>query len=264
MFQLLALRRKHAKWLDLSKTKGSLAPKHSQTLIVSINQQAKNLKEGQYKDTLGFKNLTNDKGTTSRAVVLDVAEREIWRLHVTGYETDEFKLKALQGKNLVATTCGIRFNYKLWVDFVIRKKKGKWIYEHGKITVANVGYGSMFDPQIWAIKPLKCKYCSTVKNLKSKSISGKLSSGKSVRFLWKDIRPRINVEAKIKVPCKPMPKCAAWGKTRLFISDTFFHRMTAHVHPLVNGYHKNYKVVLPSDGDRWVNYDVSLKRLYPK
>lgn len=252
-----------AAWLDALRASGRLDPGESAQLEVRINDKARALDEGTHRTQIRFRNVTDGRGDTARPVTLEKGEEERWRLHITGYEADEFKIHVIKDNQWAKSQVGIRYNYKLWVDFTIRKRKGKWEYKEGKITVAEVGMGSLYDPSYWVHKRLRCENCDEVTRLKGTAIGGTVSEPKSVELRFRDIRARIPVEAKITVPCKPMPRCSEWG-SNLYISDTFFHRMNEFEFPLQDGHTGNHKVETPSDRERWVNYDYSLRRLHPK
>ena len=59
-------------WTTLSAAAGTLAPRESTTVTVSINAGADLLPAGEYGDTITFTNTTSGSGTTSRAVTLTV------------------------------------------------------------------------------------------------------------------------------------------------------------------------------------------------
>ena len=60
-------------WLTLSLTSGTLAAGASTTVVATVNSNANSLPEGTYADTIGFTNVTNGIGTTSRAVALTIS-----------------------------------------------------------------------------------------------------------------------------------------------------------------------------------------------
>ena len=63
-------------WLALSAFHGHLAPGQGTDLKVSLTEAAKQLAEGEYKDTLSFTNTTSGKGSTTRAATLPVGAEE--------------------------------------------------------------------------------------------------------------------------------------------------------------------------------------------
>ncbi len=62
-----------AVWLTLSATNGSLAAGTSTNVIANVNTNAISLAVGNYSDTIGFTNVSNGDGNTTRAVTLDVS-----------------------------------------------------------------------------------------------------------------------------------------------------------------------------------------------
>jgi PKD repeat protein len=63
---------KTANWLTLSATSGSLAGGASTTVTVSVTANANSLAAGTYSDSIGFTNVSNGAGNTSRSVSLTV------------------------------------------------------------------------------------------------------------------------------------------------------------------------------------------------
>ncbi|MBI2929695.1 MAG: S8 family serine peptidase [Verrucomicrobia bacterium] len=61
-----------ANWLSLSASSGTLAAGASATVTLSLNSLAAELIPGTYSDAVQFRNLTNSRGDTSRAVALVV------------------------------------------------------------------------------------------------------------------------------------------------------------------------------------------------
>jgi hypothetical protein len=250
---------KKADWLSLDTTSGSLGPGQSAAVTVSVNvPAAEKLEEDTYKDTLTFTNTTNGKGNTSRPAELTIGEEQDWQVFLTGYEIDEMNP---YWKITTKVRGAIRFDYKLRGEFTIAKKKGKWQYKKGVITLAEVGLSNLYEPlKVWLIKPLNCQNCSQVMNLKGTPLSGHVD-GNEVKLHWGNQRPRVEVEAKIVVPCTPMPDCAQW-KQRLYISEEFLDRVNDVFLPL-----KHEGVVTPPEpivspqGSRWINYTFTLRRL---
>jgi len=251
---------KTAKWIGLSSTGASLSPGQTQTVQVKIKSTAKNLSNGSYKDTVTFTNLTNGKGTTSRPVNLEVGEMQKWLLFLNGYEKNEYKIPGWKTLSGTPIQYGARFDSSFRVEFTIVKKKGKWNYKKGTIILSNVGYGTLYDPTYWAHKPFKCFHCSDIKNLTGKSISGTIS-GNQVRLFWPNIRPRVDTVGQFKKPCKPMPGCSKW-KSISYYSDEFLDRAGDHFLLLKHNHKKNIPVINPSKL-QWINYNYTLRRLYP-
>jgi len=60
-------------WVSLDQTGGTLAAGGSTTVTVSINSNASTLGAGSYSDTVYFTNLTNNNGSTTRSVSLQIS-----------------------------------------------------------------------------------------------------------------------------------------------------------------------------------------------
>ena len=251
-------------WLSVSAASGTLAPGAVASVMVRPNDKARKLKEGVHKSTLAFTNKTNGRGNTHREVILDVGKEEKWRIHISGYETSKGSVAVFQSGSWVRAYYGVRFNYKIWIDFTIRRQKGKWKYKKGNYSVADVGQGSLYDSVLWTHKSIKCvRNCNKIRALKGSGITGTIVPAKSVRLNVKDIRPEAEVEAILKLKCRPMPACMTW-ESATFTSDTFMDRIDDIVFPLINGHSDKRKVVSPGKKDHWVNYSYSVRRLHPK
>ncbi len=250
---------KKADWLKLDPAGGSLAPGGSVMVTVSVDvSAASKLTEDIYKDTITFTNTTNGKGNTTRPTDLTIGEEQKWRVFLSGYEIDEMDP---YWKITTRVRGAIRFDYKLRGEFAIAKKKGKWLYKNGTITIADVGLSDLHEPlEVWHVKQLKCQNCSQVTNLKETPLSGTVD-GNEVKLAWGKIWPKVPVEARIKCTCKPMPDCAQW-KTRLFTSSEFFDRINNVALPLVHeGVVTPKKPIESPQGLRWINYTYTLRRL---
>lgn len=250
---------KKATWLKLDNTGGSLAPGGSVTVTASVDVPvASKLTEDTYKDTITFTNTTNNKGNTTRPADLTIGEEQKWQVFLTGYEIDEMDA---YWKITTKVRGAIRFDYKLRGEFTIAKKKGKWQYKGGTITIADVGLSNLYEPlEAWMVKPLKCINCSLVQNLKGTPLAG-FVEGNEVKLGWGTHWPKTLVTAKIAIPCKPMPKCADWGD-RLFVSTEFFDRVNLVPLPLKHeGTVGPKKPIVSPQGLRWINYTYTLRRL---
>ncbi len=258
---------KKAKWLTLSKKNGTLAPKQSVCVTVTVNEKAKDLKDGEYTEAIEFINKTDGKGTTARKVLLDVGEEQKWRLFLTGFEKREYKIPKWRTANNKAIYYGGRFNYKLRVEFTIKKKKGKWTYKNGTITIAEVGYGTLYDTEAWEIRNQQNKFFSRVAALKGNSIGGKITGNKLVLSWDRPTPPPLReLEARIKFPCTPMPDCKKWGKIQ-YASEQFFLQTCYHKLTLEHGWTSPLEkpfVRGRSDELCWLRYNYTLRRICPK
>ena len=259
---------KTAKWLDVSNSTGTLAPGSKTKVTVSVNETAKKLKEEEYKDEVKFINLTDGSGNTSRKVILDVGEEQLWRVFFTGLEKRQYEIPKWKTPDNKPIRYGGQFNYKLRVEFTIKKKKGKWTYKTGLITIAEIGYGTLYDPTYWSTKNEKNKNFSQITNLKGKSINGTVD-GKKVRLSWPIPKPspKRYVEALFRQSCKPMPECQQW-KAIEYASDEFLDRAGDHYLVLKDGWvspqAKPFIIERPSNKLRWLNYRYVLKKIAPK
>jgi len=259
---------KTAQWLDVSNSTGTLAPGGAANVTISINESAKKLNDEEYKDEVKFINLTDGSGNTSRNVILDVGEEQKWRLFFTGYEKRQYEIPKWKTPDNKPIRYGGQFNYKLRVEFTIKKKKGKWRYKSGIITIADLGYGTLYDPVYWGTKNETNKNFSQVTNLKGQSISGTVD-GNKVRLYWQVPKspPVRYVEALFKKSCKPMPECKQW-KAIEYASDEFLDRAGDHYLLLKDGWEspqaKPFIIERPGDKLCWLHYRYVLKKIAPK
>jgi hypothetical protein len=259
---------KKANWLDISKTSGTLGPKEVSEVKISINESAKTLKEGLYDDEIEFINTTDGSGNTSRKVFVDVGEEQLWRLFFTGMEKRQYEIPKWKTPNNEPIRYGGQFNYKLRADFIIKKKKGKWTYKSGVITIADITYGTLYDPTYWGTKNEKNKNFSQITQLVGQNINGTVD-GNQVRFYWQvPIPPPMRyVEAQFKLACKPLPDCKQW-KAIEYVSDEFLDRAGDHFLNLKDGWESPqanpFIIERPSDKLCWLNYRYVLKKIAPK
>jgi hypothetical protein len=245
---------KKEKWVSLSKDNGSLSPKESTTVRVTINEEARSLKEGVYKDRIDFVNLTNGKGNTSRSVVLDVGEEQTWLVKLTGQETVDYGGKLIRvmmnGKwKNITVDYGVRFDYALGAEFTVKKKKGKWIYvqEKSRITDASVRCSLNYDPTVFFIIRHKCLNSEKLGELVGSSLSGNVS-GESVRLFWPLVRPVAEVESKIKL--KHDSNSHKESSRNLFESAIFLETTHDHDLPLTDGVEKEIPKTMRSHKDQ--------------
>ena len=259
---------KTAQWLDVSNSTGTLAPGSKTSVKISINESAKKLKEEEYKDEVKFINMTDGSGNTSRKVILEVGEEQKWRLFFTGYELRQYEIPKWKTPDNKPIRFGGRFDYKLRVEFIIKKKKGKWKYKEGLVTIADINYGTLYDPTYWGTKNEKSKYFYKITSMKGKNINGTVD-GNKVRLFWPRPQPPPEryVEALFRKPCIPMPECSIW-KAIEYASDEFLDRAGDHYLVLKDGWvspqKKPFTIERPNDELRWLNYRYTLKKIAPK
>jgi hypothetical protein len=142
-------------------------------------------------------------------------------------------------------------------EFVTRREGEDWVFRYGEITSAEVRVTTLHEPVgAWELKPPDCRDCADVSN--RSRLRGEVSDGDLI-LRWGPIRPRVEVEARVIAPCTPMPRCAEWGR-RLFVSETFFDRVSTHPVPLEEGSSTSDPVIDPQ-GSSWVEFTYALQRI---
>lgn len=234
-------------WLGLSATEGTLEPRQTSNVIVSINEQAaKTLKAGDYKDTVTFTNVTNGTGNTTRQATLSTVEEQTWRVSLTGQETDDvggqlMYMKVKDKWKYREIDFGVRFNYtKLTAEFTIKKVKGKWKYKEGKITSATVTPIQVFDPSVFFVKSTVCRNCDRVNGLAGTSINGEVD-GNTVRLAWPKITTIVSVQNKLKLESGSKEESHKGYSSNEFYSECFFDYACNHDLPLKEGELKPFK-----------------------
>jgi hypothetical protein len=230
-------------WLALSASSGSLAPGQGTDLKVTVTEAAKQLGEGEYKDTLSFTNTTSGKGNTTRAATLLVgAEEQTWRVMVTGW----FREARRKGK----ITQAVKFNWDLTGEFVIKKDRGKWVYKDGKVKAAKVIPVEDFQPKgmytcsVWLCKAGKAPIGFYV----GQPIVG-FVTGNAVHLTWLPFNP----EACVK--CQPnQPNLPPMPYELNFQSYQFTDQISAESYPLQNK-------TFPPVKKEGLYYTVTLKRI---
>jgi hypothetical protein len=245
---------KTASWLDLSSTSGVLQPSASTTVTASISVKAqKELKEGEYKDTLIFTNMTNGKGNTSRAVKLEKSELQCWQVTVTGFEVDDsmtptsYKDKDETIKSLIKK---VRFDWKLGGSFILLKEKGVWIFKSGKVTSASVLPIPEFAPSgIYQCQVVVCPKKAPITSLVGSSIFGHVSGG-NIQLHWPPAMPSGCLQCKTNAAGLPKTPYEAE-----FQSVDFTTQIGLESHPLKDGYTMTFTK------KKWLQYTISLKKL---
>lgn len=242
-------------WLALSATGGKLVPGQSMDLKVSLTDAAKQLEEGEYKDTLTFTNTTSGKGNTTRAATLLVgAEEQTWRVMVTGWFREPLPWDGLvfvdangQKTKIIKA---VKFHWDLNGEFVIKKDRGKWVYKDGKVTAAKLKPIEDFQPKgiyscsVWLCKVGKAPIGFYV----GKPIVGSFT-GNRVQLRWWPFNPAACVSCQPKHPNLPQMPYEAQ-----FESGEFISQISAASYPLQNQTFPPVK----KDG---LYYTVTLKRI---
>jgi hypothetical protein len=182
-------------------------------------------------------------------------EEQEWKVVLTGQETDDMGGKTLwlkTGRETRQTTVdfGVRFDYKLVAQFTLRKRKGKWVYENGKILEAKVGVSQVFDPAVFSVPEIKCKNPEKIAGLKGRAIRGEAGES-GVRLFWPNIRVEASAKNKMKIGPEPKEKIQQGYSLNWFVSDDFLQTAASHVLPLKDGAAPPFEVTKKSANDRF-------------
>lgn len=246
---------KKANWINVDKTGGTIPPKGTAEVTVSINVPvASKLPEDTHKDTIVFTNATDGKGNTTRPAEVSLAEEQTWKATVTGW----FK-EALKWDGLVFTDANgkkskiikaVKFNWDLTGEFVIKKDRGKWVYKDGKVTTAKLTPIEDFQPKgIYSCSAWLCKAGKVpIGFLVGKPIVG-FVTGNRVQLRWWPFNPAACVSCQPKHPQLPQTPFEGY-----FESGEFISQISSESYPLQN---KTFPPV-KKDG---LYYTVTLKRI---
>jgi hypothetical protein len=229
-----------AAWLSAAPAHGDLAPGASTEVAVALTEKVKSLPDGLHEDTFSFVNATNGRGSTTRPARVDVGEVQVWRVRLTGQETDDMGGSLLYLKlekiwKQVTVDYGVRFDYDLTAEFRIKKKKGVWTYDRGTILKAWISPPSgNFDPTVFFIHKIVCKNCNAVPNLKGASIGGEVNGG-TFRLFWPKVTTIATVYNSLKLQHDSKDESHKGTSANHFESAEFFDRANAHELPLKNG-----------------------------
>lgn len=249
---------KGAPWLDLSQTNGSLSPGQKTTLTLVINDQAKDLAEGIHKDQLFFTNATDGNGNSIRNVEVDCGEEQCWQVNISGFEIDEMDP---YWKITTHVRGAIQFNFKFLADFKIKKKEGKWKYKEGVIKSADLAVENLYEPKdAWECKPISSDYLKNIKTLEGVNIDGVITDDNQVNLFWPNLKIELNMDARIIVPCKPLPICAEWG-SRIYKPEQFFLNLREIPIKLVNGAQEKIDSKVDPQGVKWLSYEYKILKI---
>ena len=227
-------------WLALSAFHGHLAPGQGTDLKVSLTEAAKQLAEGEYKDTLSFTNTTSGKGNTTRAATLLVgAEEQTWRVSLSGMDLDDmggtmFWMKEAGKIKQVTFDYGVRFDFKLGAEFTIKKVQGKWKYVNGTITEADVKATSNYDKDVFDVTKVVLKGGAAFAALKGAWIGGQVGSG-TVQLTWPNKFVGATVYSKLKLAHDSKEQSHKGEGINEFASEDFVPRAAGHQLPLKDG-----------------------------
>jgi hypothetical protein len=241
-------------WIQPSPTAGTLGPGQSAKVTLSIDRsQAAGLPDGTYQDSVRFVNSTNGSGTTARPVELKKEEIQVWRATVTGFEVDD-KLKPTLFKDKDGTRKTLhkkmRFDWELVGEFKLRKEKGKWKFDSGRVVSARATPVPDFTPPgIYTCQTVACAGKPPVSTMAGDPIFGQLSGG-NIRLSWPPRQPSGCLTCTTSHPAFPKTPYDA-----LFQSNDFTTQIGLEYFPLKNG-------PAPTVTKRtWLRYAYTFKRL---
>lgn len=247
---------KKVNWLNLDGTSGSIPPKGSATVTVSVNVPvASKLLEDTYKDTVSFTNTTNGKGNTTRPAEVTLGEEQKWRVTVKGWERETMAWDGLtftdeSGKKTKFTKA-VKFDWLLTGEFTIRKDRGKWVYKEGKVTVAKLTPAADFQPKhLYDCSIGDCLGKAKFATYVGEHLVGTMTPSNRVLLRWWPRNPAACVSCKPKHPNLPKDLYEAQFESKEFISQ-----ISAQSYPLLN------KTFAPVKHQDWLYYTVTLQRL---
>lgn len=246
---------KKANWLNIDKTGGTLPPKGTAEIAVSINVPvAGKLPEDTYYDTILFTNATDGKGSTTRPAEVSLGEEQTWRVMVTGWLRDTIKWDGLvftdeNGKKSKILQA-VKFNWDLTGEFVIKKDRGKWVYKDGKVTAAKLQPFEDFQPKgIYSCSVWLCKAGKVpIGLLVGKPIVG-FVVGNRVQLRWWPFNPAACVSCQPKHPHLPQTPFEGF-----FESGEFIDQISSESYSLQNK-------TFPPVEKEGLYYTVTLKRI---
>ncbi|MGD9604079.1 MAG: hypothetical protein AB7V59_19870 [Gammaproteobacteria bacterium] len=255
-----------APWLAVSPAGGVIAPNASLAVTVALTGDFRTWDDGVYRERIDFRNVTTHRGDTYRPAELHVKPHR-WQVTLTGHETD---YKSASGKVRPGERLDMRFQYTLKGTFEIGRKKGKWRYQNGVATAADLQLKPLIlPPDWWNVKPPYCFNCPTsFKIVAGRPLGGILHPpgdpvATAVQLSWWPFYPKARMWAQLKphVTCTPMPQCrnsaTYQGGLTEYGSDHFHQRVSAEEVPLKDGPHP-YSPLKDADRMRFV---YTLKRV---
>jgi len=193
--------------------------------------------------------------TTEQTTTTTKPETQRWQVSISGYEIDEMNR---YWRITTQVRGALRYDYNLQGEFTLRKVDGKWVFDTGKITFAEVEIKTEYQPEgSWGIQEISCPQCDRISA--GRTLGGTVT-GDDLRLSWGTFRPEVKIYARIIVPCRPMPDCAEW-KNRTFESTEFFQNINGQLLPLVEGFTSSPPYVDPAAGLRWLDYTIVLRRV---
>ncbi|MGD8429715.1 MAG: hypothetical protein PVH31_04840, partial [Ectothiorhodospiraceae bacterium] len=149
-------------WLKATPASGEIAAGTAQRVRVAVEPgAAAKLKEGTHKGSVAFRNTSSGKGDTTRPAVLEIGPEQLWRVAMTGHRYVKHRevvgiLDPKAGGGYINYFHGMKFDYSMVAEFVIRRKEGHWVYKSGRITKADVSAAYHQQPELYSVEQETC------------------------------------------------------------------------------------------------------------
>jgi len=227
-------------WLALTPPGGRLGPGQSLAVTLRLTEAAAKLAEGEHQDCVVFTNTTSGLGDTSRSATLLVGgEEQTWRVLLTGMELDDLGgsmlwLEELGKIKQITFDFGVRFDFKLEAEFLLKKSKGQWKYVSGTITGAAVKVSSNFDPAVFSVNKVLPTGTAAFAALKGAGLGGKVD-GAAVRLSWPNQFAGATVVSQLKLQHATSEQSQKGYGTSEFVAEEFLPRAAGHAVPLKDG-----------------------------
>jgi hypothetical protein len=193
--------------------------------------------------------------STRQTTTTTKPETQRWEVTISGYEIDEMDR---YWQITTRVRGAVRFDYDLQGEFTLLKEDGRWVFDTGRITFADVRATNEYRPEgSWELREFTCPQCERI--TAGRTLNGEVN-GEEVRLSWGTFRPEVTVHAKIAVPCRPTPDCSEW-KNRTFESSEFFQNINGQSLRLAEGSTSSPPYIDPAAGLRWLDYTIVLRRL---
>ena len=262
-------------WVTIDKTEGEILPGKEAIINAKLNEAGKLLKDGVYKGWISFTNLTNGVGDSKREVQLEVEPEQRWRMTLTGFEQDGGEAKIYVYEKVFLGTSfkpyitykGVRFDHKVKVEFVIKKIKGKWYYQSGVVTYAEVKVSNNYDPVLFHVFSVRCLNCGRVSGLSGRTITGSLSDNSVLIEFPSTLQTKADVIYKLKTGCRnvenPNSECNVQNKklTREAEAAQFFPNAGSYYVPLIDKDVSDDMRVARGDKMPWMRLRFFMERL---
>ena len=261
-------------WLRATPGTGEIPAGTSQRVRVSVEQgAAAKLTEGKHTAAIAFRNTSSGEGDTTRPAELEVGPEQLWRVVLKGHRFVRHRevvgiLDPDAGGRYINYFHGMKFEYSMAAEFVIRKSDKHWLYKSGRITDANVTAAYHQQPELYKVVRQSCTTCGVIRRLKGQPINGTVQDDTSVILYWPGKAPSAEIDARLQMECRPGPTyetCMGQkkqGTTYSMQDDDFLQRADGHVLPLRNGaYHPKYEATRTGTGELLIDHRYEITRL---